>query len=161
MYWMHKLIVIMVFAAPIIINYYYNLKISDALASNIFTLVGILFGFTITASMAMQGNGFIAKQAKIIDSNGTGIRKTNAQRLCEYVNFACLSDILLIVILVVKSFIMGDGLVSSIVNIIIVGMLGVVLVSSYLVLRIVMNFYEWLDGMLYCHLWTLQLFTLL
>lgn len=140
MYWTHRLFIAIVFFTPVVINYYHDLEVSDALTSNIFTLVGILFGFTITASTAMQGNGFIAKQAKIIDNKVTGIQKTNAQRLCDYVNFSCLSDILLIVILVVKSFVIGEGLVPSIINTIIVGLLGVVLVSSYLVLRIVMKF---------------------
>ena len=140
MYLIHKLFIGIVFVLPIIIHHYHKLMISDALASNIFTLVGILFGFTIAAATAMQGNGFIAKQAKNVDLSTKGIQKTNAQRLCEYVNFACMSDIILIIMLVVKSFIPQAAFAFDVIGIIAVALTGVVLVSSYFVLRIVMSF---------------------
>ncbi len=140
MYLIHKLLIGIVFVLPIIINHYHKLMISDGLASNIFTLVGILFGFTIAAATAMQGNGFIAKQAKNVDLSTKGTQKTNAQRLCEYVNFACMSDIILIIMLVVKSFIPQTAFAFDAIGIIAVALTGVVLVSSYFVLRIVMSF---------------------
>ena len=140
MYLIHKLFIGIVFVLPIIIHHYHKFMISDALASNIFTLVGILFGFTIAAATAMQGNGFIAKQAKNVDLSTKGIQKTNAQRLCEYVNFACMSDIILIIMLVVKSFIPQAAFAFDVIGIIAVALTGVVLVSSYFVLRIVMSF---------------------
>ena len=142
MYLIHKLIIGIVFITPVVINYYYKLKISDHLTSNIFTLVGILFGFTIAAATAMQGNGFVAKQAEKVDLTTKGVQKSNAQRLCEYIGFACMSDIFLIVILVIKSFISENALASEPISVIIIGLTGVALASSYFVLRIVMNFLQ-------------------
>lgn len=140
MYRIHKVALISIAIAMMFLTWVCDLKIEKDLGSDILSLVGILFGFTITAAMAMRGSGFLAKQSKIVDSKASGIQKTNAQRLCDYIQASCIADLALIVALIAPRIALINSALSRIVDTIIMCLISIAMVLSYLVLRVVMRF---------------------
>lgn len=137
MYMRHKLVILLLFCVFAGCTFYFNVVISPTLESNLFSLLGILFGFTITAAVSMRGSDFLRKQSKIIDDTVRGVFLSNTQRLCSYISFSCTLNLFLISVLTVRGLLNLDGLPARVLTATIAGLITVTLFASYLVLRLV------------------------
>ncbi len=140
MYARHKFVLIVLSLVVAATTWFCDLKVEGQFASTLLSLVGILFGFTITASVAMKGSGFLSEQSKIVDKGVSGVHKTNAQRLCDYVEASCTADILLMVVLIVYHFMQNNPLVVRLSSVIILLLVTVVIALSFLMLKTVMHY---------------------
>lgn len=140
MYSLHKFVLIALALIVAISTWFCGLNVGWQFCGTLLSLVGILFGFTITASVAMKGSGFLSNQSKIVDKSVSGVFKTNAQRLCDYVESSCKSDILLMAVLIIYHFIPNNPLVTRVSSTIILTLVAVVVALSFLMLKTVMHY---------------------
>jgi len=141
MYLKHKILASVLFVLLSACSYMFGVKIEEQFASNIFSLIGILLGFTITAAVAMKGSVFFLGQSKKVDKQASGIHMTNAQRLCEYLDISAIADLALITLLCIVALVRTDSRIAiRIFDCLIVGLLGEVLLLSSFVLRLVAKY---------------------
>lgn len=140
MYVLHKFVLIVLALIVAISTWLCGLKVGWQFCGTLLSLVGILFGFTITASVAMKGSGFLSNQSKIVDKSVSGVYKTNAQRLCDYVEASCMSDILLMAVLILYHFMPNNPLVTRVSSTIVLTLVAVVVALSFLMLKTVMHY---------------------
>lgn len=117
-----------------------EVRFNDNLLSDSTTLIGILFGFTITAAVAISGSRFIMVQHKVVDQSTTGCHKSNAQRLVDYIEFACGIDLVLLVVLIVLRLDIANIRGVQWVDSLLAGILFQAVYASYLVLQILMKY---------------------
>lgn len=140
MYLLHKLLIALVFLSISGLAYCFNLKVESDFESNLFTLVGIMFGFTISASVAMKGSNFLNRQSYIIDKTASGLQMTNQQRLCKYIYVASILDLVLIILLLVFNFLPRYEILLRTFSSLVIGIVSIVVFSSFLLLRIILKF---------------------
>ena len=140
MYTIHKIVFGIIFIALACASYYFDLQISPQQESNLLALFGILFGFTVTAAVAMRGSDFLHRQSKIVDKVVRGVFLSNTQRLCSYLNFSCMLNLFLITFQLARGMINIEGVLLKIESSCFVGIIGMSLFASFLVLRLVIIF---------------------
>ena len=140
MYLLHKILLFLGFPLLTAGAYYLNLKVDSDFSSNLFTFAGIMFGFIISASVAMKGSNFLSRQSRMVDKSACGLQMSNLQRLCAYIYSASVSNLLLIVILILFSFLPRYEILIRCCSSLILGIVGVVIFLSFLLLRIVLKF---------------------
>lgn len=140
MYPFHKIMLSIILIMVPAVARLLQVRFDDALLSDAMTLIGILFGFTITAAVAISGSQFIVTQHKIVDQSVKGCHKSNAQRLVDYLEFACGLDIFLLVVLIVLRLNIANIRNIQWMNFLLAGLLLQAIYASYLVLQIVMKY---------------------
>ena len=140
MYLCHRIILGLIFCGALGVAWYFDVKIGTAMISDAMSLIGILFGFTMTAAVAMNGSRFIKDQNNIVDESVSGRHMDNAQRLVSYIECACRLELLVLLILVVLRMEVLKGKVGCSVAHIALAILLQTLYSSYLVLKLVLKF---------------------
>ena len=140
MYTIHKIIFVIIFLVLASVSYHFNLRISPQQESDLLALFGILFGFTVTAAVAMRGSDFLHRQDKVVDKSVRGVFQSNTQRLCSYLNFSCMLNLFLITFQLVRGMMNINGVLLKIESSLFVGMVGMSLFASFLVLRLVIIF---------------------
>lgn len=140
MYFFHKMMLLIILAGVSAIAWLLRVRFNDNLLSDAMTLIGILFGFTITAAVAISGSRFIMAQHKVVDQSVKGCHKSNAQRLVDYIEFACGLDIILLVLLIVFRLDIANLRDVQWLHFLMFGILLQAVYASYLVLQIVVKY---------------------
>lgn len=140
MYLFHKIVLVVLFCVTSFVAWLFELQIKGNMISDSISLTGILFGFTITAVSAICGSRFLIDQHKIVDESVNGRYKSNAQRLVDYIEFASVMDIAVLLALNILQTELVPTQIVRWVNYIVMGLLVQMIGASYLVLRIVIKF---------------------
>ena len=141
MYRVHKIILGLIFLVVVFEARSLELELQAQMKSNIISLLGIVFGFTITAITAMSGTDFLKAQALRVDAKMVGVQKTNVQRLKEYFEFSCTIELFSILIIVLSDVVTNEWIVANVIYPFAYGLLFLSLCTSYFVLKLVLKYF--------------------
>ena len=104
MYKYHLIVICILFSSLLGIGFWYNIELSESLASSLITFSGIIFGFLVTAVSTLYGTNFAAKLHNKVDTNES-LQQTMLQTLKNYFSLSATLCLLTIFTIIVCEFI--------------------------------------------------------
>lgn len=135
MYKKDNIIAILGFISLCYLSFKCNIKITENDITNFITFLSIYTGFLATSFSIMSGNTQIKKLRKIKDSENPAL--TLLHRLTKYYQFIFVISLLTIFLLLLTNILN----IFLIINIIILGLMFLILYSSYTVIKILFDIF--------------------